>query len=102
MIAPPQANLVAEKKRIGEHSRNELAVATAWTGADQAAYHATLSFVHNSALMISPDHNAELLVFTDASLSGYTIIVTQMIDWDPWCRAHNVLTRMILFRYGTD
>jgi len=83
MIAPLQAKLAAEKKRIGGRNRNALAVATTWTEADQAAYQAMLSLVRNSALMASPDPNAELLVFTDASLSGYSIIVTQVVHWDP-------------------
>jgi hypothetical protein len=42
-----------------------------------------LALVRDSALMASPDPDAELLVFTGASLPGYSIIVTQVVNWDP-------------------
>ncbi|KAG4055204.1 hypothetical protein PC123_g9697 [Phytophthora cactorum] len=51
--------------------------------AEQSAYEAMISLVRDSTLMASPDPEAELLVFMDASLTGYSIVVTQVVNWDP-------------------
>ncbi|KAG3201578.1 hypothetical protein PC129_g23472 [Phytophthora cactorum] len=70
-IAPLQDILNAERKRLGRRYRNALNVATTWSTAERSAYDAVLSVVRDSALMASPDPGAELLVFTDANLTGY-------------------------------
>ncbi|KAG3088750.1 hypothetical protein PI125_g18250 [Phytophthora idaei] len=71
MITPLQAKRPAEKNRVGGRSRNTLNAAMTWTIEEQAAYNDVLSLVRDSALMASPNPDAELLVFTDASISGY-------------------------------
>ncbi|KAG3061225.1 hypothetical protein PC121_g13075 [Phytophthora cactorum] len=70
-IAPLQDILNAERKRLGRRYRNALNVVTTWSTAERYAYDAVLSVVRDSALMASPDPGAELLVFTDANLTGY-------------------------------
>ncbi|OWZ08419.1 hypothetical protein PHMEG_00019044 [Phytophthora megakarya] len=62
---------------------NALNVATTWSAAEQAAYESMLALVRDSVLMAIPDPDAELLVFTDASLTGYSIIGTQGANWEP-------------------
>ncbi|KAE9062778.1 hypothetical protein PF010_g29265 [Phytophthora fragariae] len=100
-IAPLQAKLGAEKMRVGGRGRNALAVATVWTEPEQAAYEDVLSLVRASALMASPDPDAELLVFTDASLNGYSIVVTQVVDWDPTLLVTKQRHEMIICKGGT-
>ncbi|GMF22478.1 unnamed protein product [Phytophthora fragariaefolia] len=101
-IAPPlQTKLAAEKKRVGGRGRNALAVATVWTEPEQAAYEAGLSLVRASALMASPDPDAELLVLTDASLNGYSIVVTQVVDWDPTLPVAKQRHGMMICKGGT-
>ncbi|OWZ12007.1 hypothetical protein PHMEG_00014894 [Phytophthora megakarya] len=82
MIAPLQEKLVAEKKRVGGRSRNALNVATRWSASEQAVYQSMLALVRDSVLMAIPDPDAELLVFTDASHTGNSIIVTQVANWE--------------------
>ncbi|ETI44580.1 hypothetical protein F443_10707 [Phytophthora nicotianae P1569] len=62
---PAAEKLAAEKKRVGGRSRNALSAATTWSTAEQAAYEAMLALVLDSALMASPNPEAELLVFTE-------------------------------------
>eukprot|EP00644_Phytophthora_capsici_P010650 jgi/Phyca11/104342/e_gw1.9.938.1 len=71
VIAPLQEKLNAERSRIGRRNRNALNVATTWSAGDQAAYDAVVALVRDSALMAFPDAEAELLLFTDASATGY-------------------------------
>ncbi|KAG2792677.1 hypothetical protein PC129_g23003 [Phytophthora cactorum] len=83
VIAPLQDKHNAERKRLGRRNRNALNVATTWSTAERSAYDAVLSLVRDSALMASPDPDAELLVFTDAILTRYSIVVTKIANWDP-------------------
>ncbi|POM76543.1 Hypothetical protein PHPALM_6210 [Phytophthora palmivora] len=94
MIAPLQDKLNAERSRIGRRNRNALNVATTRSANERAIYDAVVALVADSALMTFPDANAELLLFTDASATGYGIIVTQARDWDaalPVDRQHHEL-----------
>ncbi|GMF52091.1 unnamed protein product [Phytophthora fragariaefolia] len=81
-IAPLQDKLNDERTRIGRRSRNALNVPTTWSPAEEAASKTVVSLVKDSALMVFPDPDAQLLLFTDASATGYSIIVTQVRDWD--------------------
>uniref|UniRef100_H3H7U3 Reverse transcriptase n=1 Tax=Phytophthora ramorum TaxID=164328 RepID=H3H7U3_PHYRM len=76
-IAPLHAKLEAEKKKIGKRNRNALQVATQWSNEERDAFKDVVSLVRDSALMVHPDPDADLCVFTDASLSGFSIVVTQ-------------------------
>ncbi|OWY99894.1 hypothetical protein PHMEG_00029027, partial [Phytophthora megakarya] len=101
MIAPLQEKLVAEKKRVGGRSRNALNVTTTWSASEQAAYQSMLALVRDSALMATPDPDAELLVFTDASLTGYSIIVTQVANWEPNVPVAQQQHQLIICKGGT-
>ncbi|KAG6610362.1 Gag/polymerase/env Polyprotein [Phytophthora cinnamomi] len=79
VIAPLQDKLNAERQRIGRRNGNALNVATAWTNPERAAFDAVVALVADSALMTFPDPDAELLLFTDASAAGYSIILTQSV-----------------------
>ncbi|POM60590.1 hypothetical protein PHPALM_30531 [Phytophthora palmivora] len=82
IIGPLQAKQNAERKRIRRCSRNALNVPTDWTADEEAAYQGVVSLVKASALMGFPDPDAQLLLFTDASATGYSIIVAQVRHWD--------------------
>ncbi|POM62149.1 hypothetical protein PHPALM_28729 [Phytophthora palmivora] len=81
VIVPLHDKLEAEKKRIGRRNRNALQVAITWTQEECSCYKRVLSLVKDSALMVHPDPDAELCVFTDASLFGFSIVVTQVVTW---------------------
>ncbi|OWZ10596.1 hypothetical protein PHMEG_00016533 [Phytophthora megakarya] len=51
--------------------------------------------------MASPNPDAELLVFTDASLTGYSIVVTQVVNWDPSLPVAKQRYEMIIWKGGT-
>ncbi|POM67087.1 Hypothetical protein PHPALM_16963 [Phytophthora palmivora] len=84
-IAQFNEKLNAEHKRVGSRNRDVLNVATTWVQRKQDTYAAVKPLVHYSVLIAPPAPKAELLVFTDASLMGYSIMVTQVVDWDPFC-----------------
>ncbi|KAG6616303.1 uncharacterized protein IUM83_03561 [Phytophthora cinnamomi] len=81
-IAPLQDKLNDERTRIGRRSRNALNVPTTWSPAEEVAFKTVVSLVKDSAPMAFPDPDAQLLLFTDASATGYSIILTQVRDWD--------------------
>ncbi|KAE8960197.1 hypothetical protein PR001_g30462, partial [Phytophthora rubi] len=81
VIAPLHAKLEAEKKKIGKRNRNAVQVATQWSREERDAFQDVVSLVRDSALMVHPDPDADLCVFTDASLSGFSIVVTQVRQW---------------------
>ncbi|KAG3175220.1 hypothetical protein C6341_g9590 [Phytophthora cactorum] len=99
-IAPLQDKLNAERKRLGRRNRNALNVAMTWSTAERSAYDAVLSLVRDSALMASPDPDAERLVFRDASLTGYSIVVTQVANWDPTIPVTKQRYEMIICKGG--
>ncbi|POM76485.1 Hypothetical protein PHPALM_6270 [Phytophthora palmivora] len=76
MIAPLQHKLNAERSQIGRRNRNALNVATTWSANERAVYDAVVALVADSSLLTFPDANAELLLFTDVSATGYGIMVT--------------------------
>ncbi|GMF47322.1 unnamed protein product [Phytophthora fragariaefolia] len=98
---PLQAKLVAEKKHVGGRSRNALNAATLWTAEEQNAYSAMLALVRDSAVMTSPSPDAELLVFVDVSTSGYSIVVTQVVDWNPFLPVAQQKHEMVICKGGT-
>ncbi|KAG3105799.1 hypothetical protein PI125_g13363 [Phytophthora idaei] len=100
VLVPLQDKLNAERKRLGRRNCNALNVATTWSTAEPSAYDAVLSLVRDSALMASPDPDAELLVFTDASLTGYSIVVTQVANWDPTIPVTKQRHEMIICKGG--
>ncbi|POM78483.1 Hypothetical protein PHPALM_3984 [Phytophthora palmivora] len=81
VIAALHDKLEAEKKRIGQRNSNALQVAITWTQEECSCYKRVLSLVKGSALMVHPDPDAELCVFTDASRFGFSIVVTQVVTW---------------------
>uniref|UniRef100_H3H4K2 Reverse transcriptase/retrotransposon-derived protein RNase H-like domain-containing protein n=1 Tax=Phytophthora ramorum TaxID=164328 RepID=H3H4K2_PHYRM len=81
VIAPLHAKLEAEKKKIGKRNRNALQVATQWSNEERDAFKDVVSLVRDSALMVHPDPDTDLCVFTDASLSGFSIVVAQVRQW---------------------
>ncbi|OWZ07272.1 hypothetical protein PHMEG_00020355, partial [Phytophthora megakarya] len=72
-----------------------------WPEHERAAYESMLSLVRDSELMASPNPAAKLLVFTDASLTGYSIVVTQVADWDPTVPVAKQHHEMVTFQGGT-
>ncbi|OWZ00333.1 hypothetical protein PHMEG_00028497, partial [Phytophthora megakarya] len=50
--------------------------------AEQAAFSAAITAIRHSALMTFPTEEDQLCVFCDASLSGYSIVVTMVHTWD--------------------
>ncbi|KAG6612015.1 RNA-dependent DNA polymerase [Phytophthora cinnamomi] len=76
-IAPLQDKLNDERTRIGRRSRNALNVPTTWSPAEEVAFKTVVSLVKDSAPMAFPDPDVQLLLFTDASATGYSIILTQ-------------------------
>ncbi|POM74528.1 Hypothetical protein PHPALM_8493 [Phytophthora palmivora] len=81
VIAPLHGKLEAEKKHIGRRNRSALQVAITWTQEVCGSYQQVYSLVKDSALMSHPDPDEELCVFTDASLFGFSIVVTQVMTW---------------------
>ncbi|POM67023.1 Hypothetical protein PHPALM_17040 [Phytophthora palmivora] len=77
-IAPLHAKLETDKKRIGNCNKYARVVATHWTESVRAAYNAVVSLIKDSALMVHPDPDADLWMFNDASLAGYSIVITQV------------------------
>ncbi|POM70608.1 Gag/polymerase/env Polyprotein, partial [Phytophthora palmivora] len=101
LIAPLQDKLNAERKRIGRRNRNALNVATSWTGDEEAAFDSVVNLVWDSALMAFPDPAAEMLLFTDASALGYSIIVTQVRNWDPLLPVDQQQHEMIVCKFSS-
>ncbi|GMF35886.1 unnamed protein product [Phytophthora fragariaefolia] len=81
VIAPLHDKLEAEKKRIGRRNRNALQVTITWAQEERSCYERVLSLLKDSALMVHPDPDAELCVFADASLFGFSIVTTQVVNW---------------------
>ncbi|KAF4133186.1 RNase H-like domain found in reverse transcriptase [Phytophthora infestans] len=100
-VAPLHDKLEAEKKRIGRRNRNALQVATSWDSDEKAAYENVLSLVRDSALIAHHNPDAELCVFTDASLSGFGIMVKQGMQWQPGIPAERQNHQLIICKGGT-
>lgn len=100
-VAPLHDKLKAEKKRIGRRNRNALQVATSWDSDEKAVYENVLSLVRDSALMAHHDPDAELCVFTDASLFGFGIVVTQVMQWQPGIPVERQNHQLIICKGGT-
>ncbi|OWZ00305.1 hypothetical protein PHMEG_00028534 [Phytophthora megakarya] len=81
-VAPLQAKLDVERKRIGRRSRNALNVTLEWTEKEKSTYADVLALIATSALRSFPSDDDEVCVFTDVSLDGYIIVVTLVHHWD--------------------
>eukprot|EP00644_Phytophthora_capsici_P005581 jgi/Phyca11/97940/e_gw1.2.1298.1 len=101
VIAPLQDKLNAERSRIGRRNRNALNVATTWSDKERVEYNAVVALVADSALMTFPDADAELLLFTDASATGYGIVVTQVRDWDDSLPVDKQHHELVICKGGT-
>ncbi|POM62467.1 hypothetical protein PHPALM_28383 [Phytophthora palmivora] len=76
---PPTSYFGFEKKCTCIRSRNAPNAATMWINQEQDAYNETLALVRDSVLTASPNTEAELM----PSITDYSIVVTQVVDWDP-------------------
>ncbi|OWY92475.1 hypothetical protein PHMEG_00038518 [Phytophthora megakarya] len=81
-VAPLQAKLDVERKRIGHRSRNALNVTLDWTAKETSTYADVLALIATSALRSFPSDDDEVCVFKDVSLDGYIIVVTLVHHWD--------------------
>ncbi|OWZ07848.1 hypothetical protein PHMEG_00019702 [Phytophthora megakarya] len=78
VFTPLLTKLDIEKKGVGHRSHNALNVGIPWTEMEQKAFEAAIESLKQSALMTFPSEEDELCVFTDASMSGYSMVVTMV------------------------
>ncbi|KAF1323287.1 hypothetical protein FI667_g4734, partial [Globisporangium splendens] len=82
VVAPLLLKLDAERKRIGRRNKNALNVAVDWSTDEAMAYNTVKQLIQMSIPLAFPSHNGELCVFTDASLSGWSIVITTVEEWN--------------------
>ncbi|KAF1334466.1 Gag/polymerase/env polyprotein, partial [Globisporangium splendens] len=82
IVAPLQAKLDAEKKRVGRHNRNALQMATSLSAEELNAYFVVIQLIRSSTPLTFPSPERGLRVFTDTSLTGWSIVLTQVEDWN--------------------
>ncbi|OWZ06725.1 hypothetical protein PHMEG_00020985, partial [Phytophthora megakarya] len=82
VFAPLLTKLDIEKKRVSHRSLNALNVDITWTEMEQKAFEAAIESFKPSALMTFPTEEGGLCVFTDASMSSYSMVVTMVRAWD--------------------
>uniref|UniRef100_H3H8H0 Reverse transcriptase n=1 Tax=Phytophthora ramorum TaxID=164328 RepID=H3H8H0_PHYRM len=101
VVAPLQERLGMERKRIGRRNRNALNVAVTLTEAEITSYNEVKTLIKASVPLVFPSPTSELVVMTDASLTGWSIVVTEVQAWDDSLPVDKQQHRMILCKGGT-
>ncbi|GMF25827.1 unnamed protein product [Phytophthora fragariaefolia] len=80
---------------VGRTRRMAAGVVLNWADDERAAFEALKSLITSSQPLAFPSADSDVCVFTDASESGWGLIVTQVTEWDdacdPWDQAHQLL-----------
>uniref|UniRef100_H3H7X8 RNA-directed DNA polymerase n=1 Tax=Phytophthora ramorum TaxID=164328 RepID=H3H7X8_PHYRM len=101
VVAPLQERLGMERKRIGRRNKNALNVAVTLTEAEVTSYNEVKTLIKASVQLVFPSPTSELVVMTDASLTGWSIVVTEVQAWDDSLPVDKQQHRMILCKGGT-
>uniref|UniRef100_H3H259 RNA-directed DNA polymerase n=1 Tax=Phytophthora ramorum TaxID=164328 RepID=H3H259_PHYRM len=101
VVAPLQERLGMERKRIGRRNRNALNVAVTLTEAEITSYNEVKTLIKASVPLVFPSPTSELVVMTDASLTGWSIVVTEIQAWDDSLPVDKQQHRMVLCKGGT-
>uniref|UniRef100_H3GL52 Integrase catalytic domain-containing protein n=1 Tax=Phytophthora ramorum TaxID=164328 RepID=H3GL52_PHYRM len=68
-----------------QHKLEEVMVARGrhltWTKDDESAFRVVLKLLSNSSKMFFPDRDAHVCLFSDASASGWAVVLTQVREW---------------------
>ncbi|GMG15152.1 unnamed protein product [Phytophthora fragariaefolia] len=83
VIAPLLEKFDAGKRRVGRRNRNAMNEAIAWTNAERPAFAAAIASIKHSGLMTVPTEDDDLCMLCDASMNGYSIVLTMVRAWDP-------------------
>ncbi|GMF47373.1 unnamed protein product [Phytophthora fragariaefolia] len=89
------------RKRIGRRNKNALIVAVELSEAEVSSYNDVKTLIKVSVPLIFPSPTSELVVMTDASLTGWSIVVTEVENWDSSLRVDKQHHRMVICKGGT-
>ncbi|GMF60915.1 unnamed protein product [Phytophthora fragariaefolia] len=101
VVAPLQARLGAERKRMDRRNKNALNAAVELTETEVNSYNDVKARIQASVPLVFPSATSELVVMTDASLTGWSIVVTEVETWDPSLPVDKQQHRMVMCKGGT-
>ncbi|KAG4057708.1 hypothetical protein PC123_g7281 [Phytophthora cactorum] len=93
--------LGAERKRIGRRNKNALHVTILWTKLETGSYYTVKELIKSSVPLAFSSPSSELCVMAGASLSGWSIIITEVETWYSSLPIHNQHHRMVLCKGRT-
>ncbi|POM67139.1 Hypothetical protein PHPALM_16894 [Phytophthora palmivora] len=77
-VVPLQEKLEHVMRERGRRKSQLSGAKLSWPDADKLAFQQTLEMVEPSSKLIFPDKGATVCLFSDASLTGYSIVITQV------------------------
>ncbi|KAJ8558743.1 hypothetical protein ON010_g8708 [Phytophthora cinnamomi] len=80
-VAPLQENLERVMHDRGRRKSQLRGTTLVRAEDEQEAFRATLEMLERSCKLIFPDKGATVCMFTDASLTGWALVVTQVCNW---------------------
>ncbi|POM60741.1 hypothetical protein PHPALM_30355 [Phytophthora palmivora] len=81
-IQPLQAKLEQVMARRGRRKSQLTGVDLEWPGDDAAAFKAAMDLIATSNKQHFVDQEVDVCLFTDASNTGWSIVVSQVLQWD--------------------
>eukprot|EP00644_Phytophthora_capsici_P011684 jgi/Phyca11/123290/e_gw1.50.483.1 len=81
VVGPLQSKLEAVMAQRGRRKAQLTGVELTWPAGDKAAFRAVIDLLTTSAKLFFPDPDAVVCVFSDASLGGWAVVVSQVRNW---------------------
>lgn len=71
-----------------------------WSSDEAVDYQRALSMIDNSSKLLFPDRAATVCMFTDASMGGWSVVVTQVMDWKEGLPVHEQQHELLICKGG--
>ncbi|POM72870.1 Hypothetical protein PHPALM_10354 [Phytophthora palmivora] len=99
-VAPLQEKLEHVMRERGRRKSQLSGAKLSWSDADKLAFQQTLEMVKRSCKLIFPDKGATVCLFSDASLTGYSIVITQVRRWQDGAPVEDQSHELLICRGG--
>ncbi|KAE8901511.1 hypothetical protein PF010_g12839 [Phytophthora fragariae] len=100
-VAPLQHKLEEVMVARGRRKSRLAGLDLTWTKDDGSAFRVGLKLLSNSSKMFFPDRDAHVCLFSDASASGWAVVLTQVREWSTDTPVEEQHHEMLVCRGGT-
>ncbi|GMF30938.1 unnamed protein product [Phytophthora lilii] len=100
-VAPLQQKLEEVMAARGRRKSRLAGVDLTWTNDDESTFRVVLELLSNSSKLFFPDRDAHVCLFSDASASGWAVVLTQVREWSVDSPVEQQHHEMLVCRGGT-